>query len=103
MEVRIRLNGEADILEDLVVVTPSRVRHVDGAVALVELGEEQGAQMDGTSARDRLERSRSLLGDGGGVAAEDKLSSLGGEAVDSSNRTVLVVELRVVTEDLISL
>lgn len=53
-EVGVLGNGEADIGEDLVVVGPGWVGEVDGAVALVELGEEESAEMDGAGAGDGL-------------------------------------------------
>lgn len=49
-EIGVLLDREADIGKDLVVVGPGGVGQVDGAVALVELGEEEGAKVDGAGA-----------------------------------------------------
>lgn len=48
VEVGVCGNIETDVLEDLVVVDPGRVRHVDSPAASEELGQEEGAQMDST-------------------------------------------------------
>lgn len=55
VEVRVVGGGKTDIVEDLVVVRPGGIRHVDGAVALEELGEEESAEVDGTGAGDSLD------------------------------------------------
>lgn len=50
-EVRIRLDGQMDIGEDLIVVGPGWVREIDGRCGLrKELGQEETSQMDGTRA-----------------------------------------------------
>lgn len=102
-EVGVLGDGEADIAEDLVVVRPRRVGDVDGAVALVELGEEEGAEMDGTGAGDGLDGGGALLADGGRVGAEHQLVGLRGEADDTGDGGIFVVEFRVVAEDLVGL
>jgi hypothetical protein len=59
--------------------------------------------MHGTGARDGLQSDGALLLECLGVGAEDQLGSLGGKAGDTRNGGVLMVELGVVSEDLISL
>lgn len=54
-EVRVVGNLEANVSKDLLVVSPGRVGQVDGPVALVELGEEEGTKMDGAGAGDGLD------------------------------------------------
>ncbi len=54
---------DADIGEDLAVVRPSGVAQVDGAIRaidLVELGEEESSQVDGTSPGDGLDGAGAL-------------------------------------------
>lgn len=53
------------------MVGPCWIGHVDSAVALVEFGEEEGAEMASTSARDGLNRGDTLVGDDIGGLAKD--------------------------------
>lgn len=85
------------------MVGPSRVGEVDGAVALVELGKEEGAKMDSTGSGDGLQGVGSLLLERGGVSAKNQLGSLGGETGKASNRKIFMVEVGVVSENLIGL
>lgn len=71
VEVGVCGNVEADILEDLVVVDPGRVGDIDGPAASEELGKEESSQVHGTSARDGLKGSNTLLLDSGGLGAKD--------------------------------
>lgn len=59
--------------------------------------------MNSSGAGDGLNRRRSLLLEGRGVGTEHQLSGLGGEARDTRDRGILVVELGVVSENLIGL
>lgn len=102
-EVRVVGNAKANISKDLLVVSPGRVGHVDCPVALVELGEEEGAEMDGSGAGDGLHGSGPLLLEGRGVGAENQLSSLGGEVGNTGNRGIFVVQFGVVSENFVSL
>lgn len=56
-KVRVGLNGDVYIGEDLVVVGPSRVGEVDCLIlrAGKELREEEGSEMEGTCAGDGLQ------------------------------------------------
>ena len=106
VEVGVGGDGNADVGEDLVVVGPCRVADVDGAVGtvdLVELGEEESAQVDGTSARDGLNRGDALLGNGGRGGANEELAGLAGEGRETGDGEILMIELGVVAEDLIGL
>jgi len=76
VEVGVRLDGEADVGEDLVVVGPCRVAEVDGGRGMhfaVELGEEEGSEVDGARAGDGLEGGDPFLFDCGAVGAENEL------------------------------
>ena len=56
-EVRVRLCGDGDVAEYLIVVRPGWVGEVDGlgGRAGIEFREEQGPKVDGAGARDSLE------------------------------------------------
>lgn len=56
-KVRVGFYGKVDIREDLIVVGPCWRREVDGLIGgtLVELGEEESAEMDSAGAGDCLE------------------------------------------------
>ena len=103
IEVRVLLGGDTYIAENLVMIRPGRVGDVDGAVALEESSEEEGAEMNGTGSGDRLHRRRPLLLKRRRIGAEHQLRGLGGKALDTGNRSILVVELGVVSENLVSL
>ena len=66
-EVGVALHLEVDVAEDLVVVRPCRRAGEDsfcvGCRRSVEFGEEEGAEVDGTSAGDSLEGNDSLVFD----------------------------------------
>lgn len=94
---------DADIVEDLVVVCPCGIGYINDSATLVELGEEQSAHVDGSSSRNGLHRCGAVLLDRGGVGAEHQLRSLAGEALDTSNRGIFVVQFGVVSENFISL
>lgn len=103
------------------MVGPCRVREVGGplALGLVELGEEEGTQVDGTSARDGLQAGdlcgvssshdvmegcpHPLLLDGGAVTTEHELLGGGCELGETSDREVLVVEIGVVAQSVVGL
>ena len=116
-----------DIGEDLIVIGPGGGGKVDSLRrgTWIEAGEEEGAQVDGTSARDGLEgnhlriaRSISLMA--GGVErtttvtnpfvlddrasrANNELLSGRSEVREASDGKIFMVEVRVSPEDLIGL
>mgnify|MGYP005989162607 CR=1 FL=1 len=103
VEVRVLSGGNADIGEDLVVVGPCRVGEVDSLVSLVELGEEQSSQMDSTGPGDGLHGSRTTFFQSRRIGAEHQLSSLGGKLGKTCDRSILVVEFGVVSENFVGL
>lgn len=75
MEVRVCLDGQVDVGEDLVVVGPCGRAKVDGGGGVdfaIELREEEGAEVDGACAGDGLEGSYPLLFYCWGVGAKDQ-------------------------------
>jgi hypothetical protein len=56
-----------------------------------------------TGAGDGLDRGDALLGEGGGVGAQDELARLAGEGGEAGDGEVFVVEVGVVTDDLVGL
>lgn len=103
VEVRVVGALETDILEDGLVVGPSRVGNINLGTSLVEFGEEESTEVDGTGTGDGLDRGHTLLLDGERVGAEHELSSLGGEIRSTSDRAVFVVEASIVAENFIGL
>ena len=60
--------------------------------------------MNSAGAGDGLHGSHTLLLDGGRVrATQDELGGLAGEGGDTGNRSIFMVKLRIVAEDLICL
>ena len=78
-------------------------RHVGGeeegeavGVGVVELCEEEGAEVESAGARDGLQAGDALILDGWAVGTEDELLGGGGVIGQAGNRQVLVVEVGVV-------
>ena len=71
-----------------------------GSVEDVEPAEEQGGKMVGPGARDRLDADDPFLGDRGRICTQDETGGGGGEFWKTGDREVLVVEGRVVQQDL---
>lgn len=106
-EVGVLFGGDVDVAEDLVVVCPGGVAHVDGwglgGGAVVEFGEEEGADVEGTGAGDGLEGDDALFGDDGGVFAEDEFLGGRGEVGEAGDGEVFVVEVGVFAEEFVGL
>lgn len=103
VEIGVGRDGQAHVGEDLVVVCPGRRRQVDGPVTLIELGQEEGAEMHGTGARDGLDRRHALLGQRRRVGAQDQLRCLACEARQPRDWQILMVQVRIIPENLIGL
>lgn len=103
VKVRVLCDGNANIGEDLVVVGPCWVGQENGLVALVEFGEEQSTQVDGTGARDGLNGGYALLGNGRRRFAQNKLGGFGGERGETCDGQVFVVEVGIVADNLVGL
>ena len=106
-EVWVVLDRQVDVVEDLVVVCPCWRAEVDRlgfrCGGIVELLEEETTKVVGTSAGDGLEGCDTLLGDGGGVGAEDEFLRGGCEVCETGDGEVLVVEVWVGVEDVVGL
>ena len=106
MEVRVGLDGQTDVAEDLVMVGPCWRAEVDSGGRVdfaVELGEEQSSQVDSPGSRDGLEGSYSFLFYCGRIGAEDELLCRGGEGSQACDGQILVVELGILPEDVVGL
>jgi hypothetical protein len=106
-EIWVVLDAELDIGKDLVVVGPGRVGDVNGLCLgvgrIVKLGQEGGTQVDGASARDGLQRDGTLLLESGRVGAEDESLRCGGKVGETGNWQVFVVQVWVLTKEVICL
>lgn len=115
---------EADVGEDLVVVGPGRAGEVDLGLGLlrVEFGQEEGAQMDGSSAGDGLEgcdlystilvdapyrltggEAYSVLADGWTVGPDHELLGGGGVIGQTLDGEIFMVEIGVIANEVVGL
>ena len=84
-----------DVGEDLVVVGPCWIAEIDGGLARVEFRDEQATEMDGACAGDGLYAAGALFGQSWGGGAQDQLCGGGGEALETGDGEVFVVEVGV--------
>lgn len=98
--VRVVDGLDADAVEDGLVVGPGGVRDEDLLLldetsvlrVVVELAQEDTAQVVGTSTTDRLHRGHAVLRDGKRVPSENELGGRGSELGETSDGKVLVVD-----------
>jgi hypothetical protein len=97
--------GEADVGEDLEVVGPCGVGEEGEAlgVGVVELCEEEGAEVKSAGTGDGLQAGDALVLDGRAIGAENELLGGGGVVGQTGDRQVLVVEVGVFAQDLVGL
>lgn len=94
VEVSVLLNVHAGVLEDGDVVSPSRVRHVDGVVGGdLEAVEELGDKTAGTSAGESLHTGDVLVGKGARVSTVGELEGEVDEGLETGDTEVLLVDL----------
>lgn len=99
LEVRVLLDGETDALENLMVVGPSRVRHVDDALGVSgrvvtsrgEVREEEGAKVVCAGARNSLDRGNAALSNSRGICTQNDLGGASGQVRETSDREILMV------------
>lgn len=104
VKVWVRRRRHLDVGEDLVVVGPGGVRQVHDRVAIdlaIELLEEEGSEVQSSSAGDGLHRCDAAFGRC--IGAEHQLASLAGEGGQTGDREIFMVGAGVVADDFIGL
>ena len=89
-EVGVCGNGDVDVVKDLVVVGPCWVANVDCRL-LVELREEESAEMDSPSAGNGLYGMRALLSESWGICSQDEFRCRRSESRETGDGEVFVI------------